>query len=182
MIYSLDDNYYVRTLAEIDLHGPYPLWFADQDVCRYNSHAKFFKTATYFRAFYDTLNSDDKLVWAICHSQDGHIGNVSLQCLSFINRNAEFAIIIGDKRHWGKGVAFKAGIKMLAHGFFKINLKRIYCGTAEQNKGMKRLALKLGMKEEGRRRSHLYLEGNWTDLIEYGILKNEFELLPEVIK
>lgn len=174
MIYDIGADYCVRGLMEGDLSGPYPSWFENQDVCKYNSHAKFFKTECYFRAFYETLNADDKIVWAICHSQDGHIGNVSLQCLSFINRNAEFAIIIGQADHWGKGVAFRAARKIFYHGFEKLNLTRIYCGTAEKNHGMIRLAEKLGMRAEGCRRSHLYLEGQWMDLIEYGILKNEF--------
>jgi len=88
------------------------------------------------------------IVWAICHVQDGHIGNVALQNISLINQNAEFAIISGDRRHWGKGVGLLAGKAMLQHGLKKMNLHRIYCGTAATNAGMKKLAFKLGMKEE----------------------------------
>jgi hypothetical protein len=33
-------------------------------------------------------------------------------------------------------------------GFKKLNLHRIYCGTAATNAGMKKIALNLGMKEE----------------------------------
>ena len=39
---------------------------------------------------------------------------------------------------------------------------------------MQRLAHQLGMAEEGRRRKHLFLEGQWVDMLEYGILKSEF--------
>jgi RimJ/RimL family protein N-acetyltransferase len=115
------------------------------------------------------------IVWAICHVQDGHIGNVALQNISLINQNAEFAIILGDRRHWGKGVGMLAGKAMLEHGFKKLNLHRIYCGTAATNAGMKKLALKLGMKEEGIRRENLFLDGEWVDAIEYGILRSEFK-------
>ena len=115
------------------------------------------------------------IVWAICDLQDGHIGNVALQNISLINQNAEFAIILGDRRHWGKGVGLLAGKAMLEHGFKKLNLHRIYCGTAATNAGMKKLALKLGMKEEGIRREHLFLDGEWVDAIEYGILRPELK-------
>lgn len=181
MIYGLDENYYVRRLLEEDISGPYPSWFEDQEVCKYNSHGVFFKNNDYFRKFYDDLNQDDQIVWAICHKHDGHIGNISLQSISLINRNAEFAIIVGNKAHWGKGIAYKAGKRLLSHGFFKINLERIYCGTAADNEAMKRLAFKLGMREEGRRRAHLYLEGKWMDLVEYGMLREEFHLDGEKI-
>lgn len=173
MIYLLNDEYFVRPLQEADLAGAYVSWFEDQDVCRYNSHGKFFKTAMYFRAYFEELNNEDRVVWAICHKADGHIGNISLQNISFINRNAEFAIILGDKRHWGKGVARMAGRKLIEHGFDKLNLERIYCGAAASNEAMKNLALALGMIQEGCRRAHLYLDGGWDDLVEYGLLRRD---------
>ena len=176
MIYQLSDEYFVRPLQESDLEGAYMSWFEDQEVCSYNSHGKFFKTRAHFRAYLDGLNSEDQVVWAICHKTDGHIGNISLQGISFINRNADFAVLIGDKRHWGRGVAYEAGKKLIHHGFFKLNLERIYCATAATNTSMRNLAKKLGMIEEGCRRSHLYLDGKWVDMIEYGILRHETDL------
>ena len=177
MIYILNEEYFVRALNEGDLEGPYPTWFEDQEVCQFNSHGKFFKNKEWFRQYIVSLNQDDKVVWAVCHQKDGHIGNVSLQSLSFINRNAEFAIIIGDKRHFGKGVGKLAGIQLLKHGFLKLNLERIYCGVADTNTAMKTLAKSLGMVEEGRRRKHLYFDGNWVDVVEYGLLRQESKII-----
>jgi RimJ/RimL family protein N-acetyltransferase len=178
MIYELGKEYYVRPLAESDLVGPYPGWFEDQEVCRYNSHGKFFKSTSYFRDYLSDLNREDRVVWAICHTVDGHIGDISLQAISFIDRTAEFAIILGDKRHWGKGVALPAAKKLLQHGFDKLNLERVYCGTAATNEGMKRLAIGMGMVLEGKRRGHLFLDGHRVDMLEYGVLRDEFERPP----
>lgn len=174
MIYKLSKNYFVRPLAEEDMDGPYTGWFEDQEVCRYNSHGKFFKTKAQFRDYLQNLNREDRLVWAICHVEDGHVGNVSLQGISFIDRTAEFAIIIGDKRHWRTGVGLIAGKALLEHGFKKLNLERVYCGTAATNEGMKKLAVAMGMTLEGTRRRHLFLEGTRVDMVEYGILADEF--------
>lgn len=173
MIYRLNDEYFVRSLLEQDLGGPYLSWFEDQDVCRYNSHGKYFKTQDYFKEYLKSLNGEDRVVWAICHIADGHIGNISLQSISSINRHAEFAILLGDRRHWGKGVARLAGAKLIEHGFDKLNLEKIYCGTAAGNAAMRKLALGLGMVEEGCRRNHLYLDGCWVDVVEYGLLRSE---------
>lgn len=173
MIHALSDQYYVRSLRESDLQGAYPSWFEDQEVCRFNSHGKFFRNTDYFRHYIATVNNDDRVVWAICHQLDGHIGNISLQTISIINRNAEFAIIIGDRRHIGKGVSKLAGFKIVQHGFYKLNLERIYCGMADTNKAMKALAIALGMAEEGRRRKHFFLDGEWIDLVEYGLLRED---------
>jgi RimJ/RimL family protein N-acetyltransferase len=173
MIYKLDEQYYVRTLHPNDILGPYPNWFQDQITTQFNSHGKFTKTIDFFENYINQVNNENQLVWAICHHDDGHIGNISLQLINFLNRNADFSILIGEKNHWGKGLAFKASKIMLQHGFYKLNLKRIYCSTSDSNISMKKLALKLGMSEEGRCRSHIYLNGNWVDMIRYGILRDE---------
>jgi RimJ/RimL family protein N-acetyltransferase len=175
MIYRLSDEYYVRPLAPADLDGPYPGWFEDQDVCRYNSHGKLFRTRAYFEEYLEAAKLDDRVVWAICHERDGHIGNISLQEISPLDRTAEFAILLGDKRHWGRSVGLLAGRQLLAHGFRKLNLERVYCGTAATNEGMKALARKLGMVHEGTRRQQLFLEGRRVDVEEFGILRAEFE-------
>jgi len=174
MIYQLNDDYFVRPLTAADIDGPYPGWFQDQEVCRYNAHGKFFKSRAYFEEFVGSLDREDRVVWALCHVKDGHIGNVSLQQISFLNRTAEFAIILGDKRHWGRGVGLLVGRALLQHGFMKLNLERIHCATALTNQGMQKLALALGMSLEGTRRRHLFLDGERVDVVEYGILREEF--------
>lgn len=177
MIYALDDQFYVRTLELADLSDSYPFWFQDQLVTKFNSHGKYTKTLEYFKQYYDNVNEESQLVWAICHKVEGHIGNISLQLINSINRNADFGVLIGNKNYWGKGLALKASKILLQHGFYKLNLERIYCSTADTNHAMKKLATSLGMKEEGRCRSHIFLEGQWVDMIRYGILRKEFPQL-----
>ncbi len=174
MIYRLSDDYFVRGLRESDVDGPYPSWFEDQEVCRFNSHGKFARSEEYFRRYVRSLNEVDSVVWAICHREHGHIGNISLQAISPLNRNAEFAVILGDRRHWGSGVGRLAGRQLLAHGFGKLGLERVYCGTAATNTAMRKLAAALDMREEGVRRHHLFLEGQWVDVVEFGVLRTEF--------
>jgi ribosomal-protein-alanine N-acetyltransferase len=150
-------------------------WFDDQEICKFNSHGKFFKTRKYFEEYIESTNKLDKVVWAICHVSDGHIGNIALQNISIINRNAELAVIIGNSEHHGKGVAYLAASTMIRHGFYKLNLERIYCGTAANNTAMSRLAISIGMLEEGRRRKHIFLDGEWVDMVEYGLLREEYD-------
>lgn len=175
MIYRLQKEYFVRALRESDLNGPYPSWFEDQEVCAFSSHGKYFRTLEFFRKYIDSTNSDDRIVWAICHDNDGHIGNVTLQGISIIHRSAEFAIILGDRRHWGRGVGAMAGRQLLEHGFDKLNLERVYCGTAESNRAMIKLAKTLGMRLEGTRRQHFFLNGAREDMLEFGVLRSEFK-------
>lgn len=177
MIYQLSEEYFVRTLRESDLKGPYISWFEDQEVTSFNSHGKYFKNHLYFQDYFDNLNSETQVVWAICHKADGHIGNICLQGISWINRHADFGMLIGDKRHWRRGVGYLSMRKLLRHGFDKLNLRRIWCSTPETNLGMCSLAHKIGMIEEGRLREHQFLDGKWIDVIQFGIFKREFNSL-----
>lgn len=176
MIYDLGNGYYVEPLGLQHLDGPYPRWFMDQDVCRHNRHGKFSANDDALRAFLAAANTDGRIDWAIHHDEAGHVGNVSLSELSFIDRSADFGILIGDRSHNGRGVGQRAGRALFMHAFSKLNLERIACGTAATNLGMIRLAAKLGMIQEGRRRAARYLDGEWVDVLEFGLLRSEFRL------
>lgn len=174
MIYDLGLGYFVVPLRQEHVEGPYLDWFNDQEVCRFNSHGTFPLARAAAQLFVEQANSATNLTWAIEHVDYGHIGNISLSNLSFVNRSADFGILIGRREHSGCGVGYRAARTLFNHGFNKMNLERIACGTAESNTAMIRLALKLGMMEEGRRRNALFLEGRHVDIVEFGLLRNEF--------
>jgi len=165
-----------RGLCRSDIDGPYLHWFDDQEVCRFNSHGIFPSTRQRLESYIDMLQtSDAHLVWAILLKESRrHIGNISLQSIDRHNRCAEFAIIMGDRSCWGQGYAGEAARALFSHGFNKIGLHRIYCGTSENNAGMIALARKLGMKQEGVRRQALFENGEFVDAIEFGVVKEEF--------
>src|SRR5690606_33880262 len=115
------------------------------------------------------------VVLAIIETESGiHIGNVALQSINWVSRNAEFAILLGNKKYWGGGYGEEAAKLIVEYGFNRLNLHRIYCGTFHDNNGMIRLAGKLKMKEEGRRREGFFKDGRFVDVIEYGVLKSEY--------
>jgi len=63
---------------------------------------------------------------------------------------------------------------LFLHAFQKLNLRKIYCATAQTNVPMINLAKKLSMIEEGRWREHIYLDGKYVNLIAFGVMKDEF--------
>lgn len=167
---------YLRGLEEEDINGNYFQWFNDQQVCQFNSHGLFPNNLKRMKSYLDHIQgSRDILVLGIFDMKnDTHIGNISLQNIDWVSRNAEYAIIIGEKSYWGKGVAKEASDLILTHGFVALNLERIYCGTAEDNIGMQKLARYMGMQEEGVRRKAFYKNGRFKNLIEYGLLREEY--------
>ncbi len=175
MLYKLNNNFYVRSLVLKDLEGPYMDWFEDQEVCEYNAHGKWSKCEDYYKNYISTIGQErNEVIWAICSIDHKHIGNITLTNITFINRRAEFGIIIGDKNYWGTGVALLAAERIISHGFNKLNLNRIYCCVAKTNLGMIKLANSIGMKKEGILRQNNWLNGQWIDDIQYAILYKDF--------
>jgi RimJ/RimL family protein N-acetyltransferase len=166
----------LRPLEPSDADGPYLEWFNDAEVCQYNSHFVFpyrREDALTYIAMVGASRSE--LVFAIVErASKKHIGNIALSGIDFINRSAEFAIVIGDRSIWGKGYSKEAGSALVNHAFTVLNLHRVYCGTTADNQPMRRLALFLGMKEEGLRRDALYKSGRYVDVVEYGVIRSEF--------
>ena len=168
---------YLRSLVQSDAEGPYLGWFNDEEVCWGNSHHVFPFHPEAATAFIRHVNdSQDELVLAIILREgDLHIGNIALQQIHPAYRCADFSIVLGDRSAWGKGFGKEAGRLLCDHGFRALNLHRIACGTFEDNEAMKRLAMFLGMQEEGRRRQAAFKRGHYIDIIEYGVLKEDYE-------
>jgi len=173
--FLVGERVYLRQLVASDADGPYPTWFNDAEVCAANSHGVYpynaDQAAEYIAWSIAAARAGTDLVLAICTiADDIHIGNVALQNIHPIYRSADFAIVIGDKRAWGRGLGTEAAQLIIRHGLDNLNLVRIACGTFDNNCGMQALAVSLGMKEEGRRRCAVYKNGEWRDVIEYGLI------------
>lgn len=167
---------YLRGLQDADADGSYADWFNDAATCAGNSHHVFPYSRELALAYIrDSRERRDRLVLAVVlRDGDRHVGNVSLQDIHPISHSAEFAVLIGDSVARGKGVGFEAAWLLYAHGFRNLNLHRIGCGTFGTNDAMIALARRLGMQEEGRRRQAAYKEGHWLDVVEFGVLRDEF--------
>lgn len=172
---------YLRPLAKNDLRGNYISWLNDEKVCEFNSHHVYPYTLPQAKSYIDSIRVDKhNIVLAIVTLRgNNHIGNISLQNIDYINRSAEFAIILGEKKYWGKGYAKEAAETIISHGFNELCLNRIYCGTSFNNVSMQRLATSLGMVKEGLRREAIYKHGNYNNLIEFGLLKKDYENTKE---
>jgi len=173
---------------EIANNSDYEKWFYDRDVTKFNHWGLFPHGKQKEEAFLDMCESGESdLVLAIiakvedktvCNDKilkQKHIGNLSLQRINQMYQSAEYAITIGDKEYWNGGYGFEASSLLFYHGFNRMNLNRIWTGTASVNNGMNKLALKLGMTKEGEFKDGMYLDGEYVSINSYAILKREWE-------
>ncbi|MBI9033192.1 MAG: GNAT family N-acetyltransferase [Bacteroidales bacterium] len=103
------------------------------------------------------------------------IGITVLKNINLINREAEFAIYIGDKKQRGKGFSYLATISTLMFGFHKLGLNRIFLKIIENNDAAIRLYEKCKFVKEGVLRKAIFKNNSFHDVIVMSILREEFE-------
>lgn len=173
--FLIGESIYLRTINESDLNENYQQWFNDAEVCQFNSHHRFPNYRQNMQSYFDeVIKSGNNLILAIIDKgTEVHIGNISLQNIDSLNQSAEFAIIIGNKEFWSRGVGKEAAQLVIEHGFKQLNLHRVYCGTSIENIGMQKLAEALGFVKEGTARDAMFKNGKFQDIISYGLIRHE---------
>jgi [ribosomal protein S5]-alanine N-acetyltransferase len=92
------------------------------------------------------------------------------------NHNAELGYWLG-KPYWNHGYCTEAAQSMLHYGFVELNLHRIYSAHFAGNPASGRVMQKIGMQYEGCRREHTFKWGEFLDVMDYAILKADWQKL-----
>lgn len=79
-----------------------------------------------------------------------------------------------DRAHWGHGYATEAGQALLAFGFERLGLHRIWARCDVRNGASARVLEKLGMRREGHLRHDVRRNGEWHDSYLYAILEPDW--------
>ena len=120
-------------------------------------------------------NRDDEVLWAIAEKKsDRCIGHVGLYKIDPRIRKAEFAILIGDPKWWGKGVGRSVTIAMVEWGFTQLNLHKISLSVLATNKRATKLYQDLGFRHEGRLRHEQFRDRKYVDVLLMSVLDREW--------
>lgn len=170
----------------ISLHGlrsedlkegaPYYEWLDDLSLDLYTERSYFPNNPARMADYYNrACQNRDLLLLGIYDNETGkHVGNITLSDINWINRNAYIAYLLGDKTVTGRGYVTDACIMLMYYGFTKLNLERIHGGVSSRHPASQRVCEKVGLIVEGRRRNHLYRNGEFSDDIIVGALRHEW--------
>ena len=103
------------------------------------------------------------------------IGITILKDINMINRNAEFAIYIGDKKYRGMGLSKEATFSTIDFGFSKLGLHRISLRVSDDNQTAIKLYEKCGFQPEGLLRECYFINGKYVNKLQMSILQEEFD-------
>ncbi len=138
-----------------------------------------FPMAALEKLFDKSLEGDREKTWFAIEVDGKMIGDINLHGMDRRHSNAELGIAIYDRDCLGKGYGRDA-IKTLLRWAFRIqNWYRIWLTTVSVNERAIRCYRACGFIEEGRLREHVFHDGTYVDLVMMGLLRSEWEKLPE---
>jgi len=107
------------------------------------------------------------------------LGSIDLRNTSPEDRRASLGVVIGEPEYWSKGYGADAITTLLRFAFRQMNLNRVSLDLFENNERALACYRKCGFREEGRLRQDRFKHGRYWDAIVMGILREEFEAMPE---
>ena len=170
----------------ISLHGlrpedllpdaPYYAWLEDLSLDAFTEHSMFPNSVARMRDYYEeaTRNNTRVLLGIYDNASDSHIGNITLQQINWVNRSASVAYLIGERSFEGRGIATEAVRMVMYYGFNRLNLERLHAGVSARHAASRRVLEKSGMRAEGRLRGALLRNGERTDVMLFGGLRDEW--------
>ena len=160
------------------LRRAYLGWLNDMDVVRLIASPALMtpdKDMTFIDDSFTRFTQPGCRAFFIYYAPDNaFIGTAKLDLISMHTRSAWDGIMIGDKRYFGRGLSSKVYRVLLAYGFGELGLHRVNGGCNERNVAMVRTFKRLGYTPEGRLRQADCIDGEFSDHLYFGILRDEF--------
>lgn len=121
-------------------------------------------------------NTPNEALWTIADLDDRCLGHVGLYRIGNRVRSAEFAIMLGDKASWGRGIGKAVTSFVVDYGFRMLNLNRIELSCLASNGRAQRLYARLGFRVEGTQRQAQFKDGQFIDVVLMAVLASEWPL------
>ncbi|MDX1945981.1 MAG: GNAT family N-acetyltransferase [Pirellulaceae bacterium] len=125
----------------------------------------------------DIYQRAEGITWGIALTDGPLLGTIRL-VLNPADNHAELGYWVG-KPFWNNGFCTEAARVVVAYGFDKLDLERIYANYMARNPASGRVLHKLGFVQEGLLRRHRRKFGRYEDLIVCGIVRSEYQKLKK---
>ncbi len=89
-------------------------------------------------------------------------------------RSLEFSMLIGDPAQWGRGLGSDVLETVISTCFDDWGLRRLWARSEASNERAQRMFTRLGFVQEATLRDASFFDGNFHDVLVYGLLSSEF--------
>lgn len=131
------------------------------------------KVEGWINSHFELIKNGDAYPFAVVLKNENQlIGTMTIR-IDKLHNKGELAYWIG-KSFWGKGFATEASKKILAFGFNKLNLNRIWAPVMKKNIASAKVMQKIGLFYEGTLKEDVLRWGSYEDVDVYGLLKKDY--------
>lgn len=124
--------------------------------------------------FYEeVIQGDDNVNFVVCRPGEDTEPVGAAVLFGITRHHAELAYWLLPE-HRGAGYATEAARLTVRYAFDTLGLHRVHAKTVDDNDASQALLSRLGFREEGRRRDHVYQRGGYRDFVYFGVLREEF--------
>ena len=165
----------LRPLTLADLGALYD-WSQDETFCRAAGWTPGLSREAVSAFWERLLSAPDSDFLRLGIESDGQlVGYADLGGIDHAIGTAEFGIVIGPSRNWGRGLGQAAGLLTLQHGFQVLNLSHIRAEVHAPNIRSLALMKKLGFQREGVGAEQQLYDGQMAEMVQFSLLRDEFE-------
>lgn len=102
------------------------------------------------------------------------VGSIGIWSIDHINGTAWMGAWVDPDYH-GRGYAPRGAALVVDFAFEELNLNRVQTGVYEPNCASQRVMEKLGFEREGIARQAIFVDGEFVDSYQYGLLREEWD-------
>ena len=150
-------------------------WFNDPEINKTLVVTERFELEKSIQWFKTAGKDPSRRDFVIENDQGESIGLVGLMHIDNTHSTAEIYIVIGRKDYWGKGVMLEAESLLIGWAFENLELYKICAPSLAENVASIITMKKLGFKIEGTLRKDKFLNGKRVDMMQLGLLHDEFK-------
>jgi len=125
------------------------------------------------------IDSDSTKKYWIVNVDGQDLGLALLYDIDLRNKRASWAYYIGEENYRGIGVGKNIELNILSYVFDTLSLNKLCCEVLVENERVVKIHEKFGSKVEGIRRQHVLKGDEYKDIVEMGILKEEWESIKD---
>lgn len=126
------------------------------------------------------MNNRNDIYLAICLNDGSNqmIGYTSFNKIDYINRSIEGGgIVIGEKSLSSGTILIDTFLLKFDYAFNHLNMNRYTAACLECHIDSRTMIEMMGLKIEGISRSAIYKNGKYNDMLNFSILKDEYDIL-----
>ena len=151
-------NIILKPLSINKVNRNYFKWFKDKEVNRFIKFKP--KNIEELRKNVNKILSDKNIFFYSIEVNKSHIGNIKVDNIDFVNKQATLGILIGDNKFRNQGIGYIA-INSMLNFFSEKNITHIYLGCDNKNYAALNLYLKCGFKIIKKNKNNLILLYNF---------------------